>query len=128
MGLKRFMLYADRPDGGETDVVYCWGFRGALAAARKMSEWLDGAAVVTQDLDTLEEARWVSGADSAHCQDCPMEPAETPTAGFAACPPQPREIESKRKLTGEPPAPETSYLQAEVDLHRGVTMRLRIEL
>jgi hypothetical protein len=122
------MLYAERPGDGETDVVYCWGFRGALAVAKKMSGWLDGAAVFTQDLDTLEETRWSSDAESGQCQDCPMESSETPAAGFAACPPRPREIESKQELAEAPPAPETSCLQAEVDLRRGRTMRLRLDL
>jgi len=123
MGLKRFMLYAERPGDGETDVVYCWGFRGALAVAKKMSGWLDGAAVFTQDLDTLEETRSSPNAESGQ-----VELEDTPAAGFVACSPRPRELESKQELAEAPPAPETSCLQAEVNLRHGRTMRLRLNL
>jgi hypothetical protein len=93
-----------------------------------MSAWLDGASVLTQDLDTLEETRWFSDADAAHCKACPIPSRDTPEAGFIACPPQPHALHSKPELAGGLPEPETSYLQAEVDLQHGLTMRFRIEL
>lgn len=106
MALERFMLYPEQASGGQFQVVYCWGFRAALTAARKMAGWSGSAWVVTVDLDTLAETRW-----SGDRRDYQPQSEDPPVAGFIMRRPE--------SLVGPAPG---SHLLGETDLRGGLTV------